>query len=54
MEETSGQRAVLFAAEGAGVLALSIQGADGGEGFEERTLDTTIIEPAAICGVSRQ
>lgn len=53
-ELEQGERAVLFAAEGAGVLALSIQGADGGEGFEERTLDTTIIEPAAICGVSRQ
>jgi hypothetical protein len=44
-----GDRAVLFAARSAREVALGIQGADGGEGVEVRTLDTMVLEPAAVC-----
>ena len=44
-----GERAVLFAARGAREVALGIQGLDGGEGVEVRTLDTMVLEPAAVC-----
>lgn len=47
-----GERAVLFVAAGAGEVALSIQGTDGGEGVEVRTLDSMVLEPAAVCGVN--
>jgi hypothetical protein len=44
-----GERAVLFAAAGARDVALSIQGADGGEGVEYWTLDTMVFDPRAVC-----
>ena len=44
-----GERAVLFSARGAREVALGIQGADGGEGVEVQTLDTMVLEPAAVC-----
>jgi hypothetical protein len=48
-----GERAVLFAAGGAREVALAVQGADGGEGVEVRTLDTMVLEPAAVCGAEK-
>jgi hypothetical protein len=48
-----GERAVLFAAPGAREVALGVQGADGGEGVEYRSLDTVVLEPASACARRR-
>lgn len=50
-----GERAVLFAARGAGEVALGIQGADGGEGVELRTLDTMVSSrPPSVKSARRE